>query len=489
LTLADLVELQAAAAPDQAAIEHPGGLLTYAALARRVAAAAQGLAGIGVVHGDRVAVLAYNHPDTLVLLLACARLGAMLMPLNWRLAAAELAWIVGDASPRAIFADAAHIAALPHIAALAGARPLEDLPLEGLALEGPALGRSPRAGHDQPLLLIYTSGTTGRPKGAVLTGQALMANAAMSRHMHAMSAADRVLTVLPLFHVGGLNIQTTPALLAGATVILHPRFDAGATLAAIAADRPTLTVLVPSTLAALVAHPGWPGADLSSLRAVTTGSTLVPPSLTRPFLARAVPVLQVYGATETGPIAIYTALGTEAPDSTGRPGPLCEAQVVDEQGREQAPGRDGEILLRGPNLFAGYWNNPAATAQALRGGWFHTGDIGCCADGLWRIHDRMSNLIVSGGENIYPAEIERVLQEHPAVLETAVLGVPDPRWQEAPVAFVVVRPGMACTEAELILHIRAELARFKTPRDIRFVAALPRNAMGKIQHALLRAAC
>ncbi len=480
MTLADLVELHAAATPDKAAIEHPGGRLTYAALAQRVADAAQGLASLGVVHGDRVAVLAYNHPDTLVLLLACARLGALLMPLNWRLAPSELAWIIADASPRVLFADAANAGAAP------GARPLAELPLGG-----PAPGRSPRAGHDQPLLLIYTSGATGRPKGAVLTGQALMANAAMSRHMHAMTAADRVLTVLPLFHVGGLNIQTTPALLTGATVVLHPRFEAGAALAAIAADRPSLTVLVPSTLAALIAHPGWPGADLSSLRAVTTGSTLVPESSIRPFVARGVPVLQVYGSTETAPIAIYTTIGAGAPPgSTGRPGPLCEAQVVDGGGAEQPPGRDGEILLRGPALFAGYWNNPAASAEALHGGWFHTGDIGRRdADGSWWVHDRKTNLIVSGGENVYPAEIERVLHDHPAVLEAAVLGVPDPRWQEAPVAFVVLRPGMACTEAELIEHVRAELARFKTPRSIRFAAALPRNAMGKVQLGELRALC
>ena len=459
----------AGAAPDKTALRWPGGQMSYAELLRAAARAAARLAGLGVGRGDRVAVLAHNHPNTLVLLLACARLGAMLAPLNWRLAAAELAWIAGDAGPRVVFADRPNAGVLP------GALPLEGLPQQ----EGGPEAESGDAGL--PLLLVYTSGTTGRPKGALLTGAALLANAAMSRDMHRLTEADHVLTVLPLFHVGGMNIQTTPALLAGATVTLHPRFDAGATLEAIAADRPTLTVLVPSTLQAVIEHPGWAAADLSSLRAVTTGSTQVPPGLTRPFRDRGVQVLEVYGATETCPVAIYTRLGEAYPSgSAGRPGPGCEARTD--------TGGTGEIMLRGPQLFAGYWNNKDATAEALGGGWYHTGDIGTQdPDGSWTVHDRKHNLIVSGGENIYPAEIERVLLEHPAVLEAAVVGVPDPRWQETPVAHVVLRPGERCTEAELIGHIRGQLARFKTPRAVRFVPSLPRNAMGKVQHAQLRA--
>ncbi|HYZ64113.1 MAG TPA: AMP-binding protein [Acetobacteraceae bacterium] len=464
--------------PEQVAIQSPSGTLSYAALTRRAGAAAAALAGMGVGRGDRVAVLALNHPETLVLLLACARLGAMLLPLNWRLAGPELEWIRADARPRVLFADDLHAGVLEGALPLGALSPgTEDVPDAGDAAD--------------PLLLVYTSGTTGRPKGAVLTGAALLANAAMSRDMHALTSADRILTVLPLFHVGGMNIQTTPALLSGASVILHPRFDPAATIASFAQDRPTLTVLVPSTLQAILEHPAWPGADLSSLRAITTGSTVVPPALTRPFVARGVPVLQVYGATETCPIAIYTRIGeTWAEDSTGRPGKLCEARVVDDGGRELPPGRDGEVLVRGPAVFSGYWNDPAATEEALRDGWFHTGDIGRVGpDGGWLVHDRKKNLIVSGGENIYPAEIERVLAEHPSVLEAAVVGAPDPRWQEVPVAYVVLRPGAACTADELKQHVRGQLARFKTPRDIRFVDRLPRNAMGKVQHALLRAAC
>ena len=476
MIFADLVERNADAVPDKAAIRFEGAALTYAGLAARAAAAARWLRvahGVGV--GDRVAVLARNHPATLVLLLACARLGAALVPINWRLAAPEVAWIVTDAGPKVLAVDAASAALAP------AGTPLLDV---DQAMNGAGPDRDPGARLSLPLLLVYTSGTTGRPKGAVLTGEALVANAALSADMHDLTHADHVLTVLPLFHVGGFNIQTTPALLAGATVTLHPRFSAAATLAAIAADRPTLTVLVPSTLQALIEDPAWPGADLSSLRAVTTGSTVVPPHLTAPFRARGVPVLDVYGATETAPIAIYEPLR----GGPARPGPGCEARAVDDAGQDVPPGAPGEVLVRGPQLFSRYWRNPAATEAALRGGWFHTGDIGTRAeDGSWHVHGRRCDLIVSGGENVYPAEVERVLHEHPAVLEAAVVGRPDPRWQEVPVAFVVLRPAAhPCGADELRRHLLDQLARFKVPRDLRFVPALPRNAVGKVEHAALR---
>ena len=265
MVLADLVDLHAAATPDKAAVCQDG-VMTYSGLSARAAALARGLAGQGVRAGDRVAVLAHNHPDTLALLLACSRLGAMLAPLNWRLAAPELLWILRDAAPRILAVDAAHAGLLP--AALPG---LQVVPMDALPSDPGPAPHDAAAGHEQGLLLVYTSGTTGRPKGAVLTGQAMLANAAMSRHMHAMTADDHVLTVLPLFHVGGLNIQTVPALLTGATVTLHPRFDPGA------------------TLHALYAHPAWPGADLSSLRAappVPPPSRPPPPPRSRPAACR-----------------------------------------------------------------------------------------------------------------------------------------------------------------------------------------------------------
>jgi fatty-acyl-CoA synthase len=307
--------------------------------------------------------------------------------------------------------------------------------------------------------------------------------------MHGLTADDHVLTVLPLFHVGGLNIQTTPALQLGATVTIHARFAPDATLAAIAHDAPTLAVLVPATIQALIQHPRWQDTDLSRLRAITTGSTVVPQPLIDAITTRGVPVLQVYGSTETCPIAIYTRLGGDLSrgNSTGLPGLYCEARIVDEHGRDVPHGTAGEVVVRGPSVFFEYWGNAAATAEALRDGWYFTGDIGVRdADGYFVIHDRKENMIISGGENVYPAEIERVLGEHPAVAEAAVIGRPDPKWQEVPVAYVVCRQGRSVDTEALTRHVGEQLARFKIPREVVFVEDLPRNALGKVQHFRLK---
>jgi fatty-acyl-CoA synthase len=366
--------------------------------------------------------------------------------------------------------------------------PAPDMSLAALLDRGSGDGRNPNVDASSPLLLVYTSGTTGRPKGAVLRQEALLWNGVMSQHMHGLNADDHVLTVLPFFHVGGLNIQTTPALQAGATVTVHPRFAPDATLRSVMQDRPTLTVLVPATIQAIIEHPDWAAADLSSLRALTTGSTQVPQHLIDPVEARGVPVLQVYGSTETCPIAVYTRLGGDLrAGSTGLPGLLCEARVVDEHGNDVPHGIPGEVVVRGPNVFFEYWGDEAATREALRDGWYFTGDIATRdADGYFFIRDRKKNMIISGGENIYPAEVERVLAAHPAIADAAVIGRPDPRWQEAPVAYVVRRPGATIEAAEIVAHVSEQLARFKVPREIVFVDDLPRNVLGKVQHFRLR---
>jgi fatty-acyl-CoA synthase len=498
MDLSDLIARNADFTPDKVALRFGGQSLSYAAFAARIVAAARALKSqLGVARGDRVAILAANHPDYLVLLYACARLGAMLVPLNWRLAIPEQMFILTDASVKALVVEQAFAEIVaPLAAALPEARTVgldfarENLPsLDLLIAEAGGDGRNPHTDFSSPLLIVYTSGTTGRPKGAVLRQEALLWNAVMSQHMHDLTARDHVLTVLPLFHVGGLNIQTTPALQLGASVTLHARFAPGATLDAIAADRPSLIVLVPTTIQALIEHPGWPETDVSSLRAVTTGSTQVPQPLIDAVTARGVPVLQVYGSTETSPIAVYTRLGGDLgrPGSTGLPGLACEARIVDNSGREVPHGERGEVTVRGPNVLFEYWGNAAATAEALREGWFHTGDIGTRdADGYFYIHDRKNNVIISGAENIYPAEIERVLAHHPAVAEVAVVGRPDPRWQEVPVAYVVRRAGVAADAEALKRHVNEHLARFKVPREVIFVDSLPKNALGKVQHFRLR---
>jgi fatty-acyl-CoA synthase len=497
MDLSDLIARNAAFTPDKVALRYADRSLTYAQLARRIADAARALKSVlGVGRGDRVAILATNHPDYLVLLYACARLGALLVPLNWRLAVPEQLFILADASVKALLlqdAFAALAAPLrekhPDVRILRLADETPGDTFDDLLARGRGDERNPHVDAKSPLLLVYTSGTTGRPKGAVLRQEALLWNAVMSQHMHDLTANDRVLTVLPLFHVGGLNIQTTPALQLGASVTLHARFDPGATLAAIAAERPTLLVLVPATIQALIEHPRFATTDLSSLRAVTTGSTQVPQALIDVLNRRGVPVLQVYGSTETSPIAVYTRVGGDLSrgGSTGLPGLCCEARIVDEGGAEVPHGMPGEVVVRGPNIFFEYWGNQVATTEALREGWYFSGDIATRdAEGYFTIVDRKKNLIISGGENIYPAEVERVLLEHPDVAEAAVIGRPDPRWQEVPVAYVVRKARSSVSGEEVAAHVAGELARFKVPREVVFVDALPRNALGKVQHFLLR---
>src|SRR5260370_21398914 len=294
--------------------------------------------------------------------------------------------------------------------------------------------------------------------------------------MHGLISYDHVLTVLPFFHVGGLNIQTTPAVEEGGRGTVHPRFRPDAALTAIERDRPTLTVLVPATIQALTDHPDWNSTDLSSLKAISTGSTVVPPHLIDRLVGRGVAVLQVYGSTETCPVAIYTRLGGDLSrvGSTGLPGLCCEAAVIDDSGIELPPGAVGEIAVRGPNVFYEYWGNEEATREALHDGWYRTGDIGRRdAEGYFWVHDRKKNLIISGAETIYPAEIERVLLEHPDVVECGVSGRVYPKLDEGPVAYLIRRAGCVVEAEDLKVHCVTPLARLKMPSDIIYVDALP----------------
>jgi fatty-acyl-CoA synthase len=498
MDLSDLIERNAAFTPDKPAIVFEGEILTYAAFAARIEQTAQALRGeCGISRGDRVAILSLNRPDYLVLLYACARLGAMLVPLNWRLAVAEQLFILSDAGAKVLLLEQAFAEILPALKKDlpgTGVIGLDFAPPHGSAFEAMLSqargdGRNPHIDLSCPLLIVYTSGTTGRPKGAVLRQEALLWNGVMSQHMHGLTSDDHVLTVLPFFHVGGLNIQTTPALHFGATVTIHRRFTTDAALAAFAQERPTLTVLVPATIQAVTEHPDWATTDLSSLKAVSTGSTVVPPHLIERLVARGVPVLQVYGSTETCPVAVYTRLGGDLSraGSTGLPGLCCEATVIDDAGAELPPDTPGEIAVRGPNVFFEYWGNAEATREALHDGWYRTGDIGRRdADGYFWVHDRKKNLIISGGENIYPAEVERVLLEHSDVVECGVIGRSDPRWDEVPVAYVIRRTGCLVEAEELKAHVLTQLARFKVPREFVFVDDLPRTALGKVQHFMLR---
>ncbi|MCF3934302.1 AMP-binding protein [Acuticoccus sp. M5D2P5] len=479
------IERHAVFDPGKIAIRFEGEATTYAGFAARVRAIAEAFAASGVAAGDRIAVLAENHPDTLAILYAAARLGAIMAPLNWRLADDELAYTLADAAPRILAYGPGYRERAEALAARSAGLALRAMGRGGDLVSAPD-GAPPRRGHPgAECLLVYTSGTTGRPKGALISQGALRGNAVQSHHMHQMTAADHILTVLPMFHVGGLNIQTTPALMAGATVTIHPRFDPEATLRAIVEDRPTLTLLVPTTMQALLALPGFAAADLSALRALSTGSTIVPEALIEAFEARGLPVLSVYGATETCPIAAYDRLGLpRRVGGTGQAGLFSDIAIFDDAGKVLPTGGHGEIGVKGA-IFSGYLDNPAATREAFRDGYVMTGDIGSlAADGTLTVHDRKKNMIVSGGENIYPAEIERVLSAHPAVAECAVVGWPDPRWQETPVAYV--RLAAPATPEALVAHMKGLLASFKVARDVRIVDDFPRTALGKIRHDVLR---
>ncbi|MEZ5824131.1 MAG: AMP-binding protein [Geminicoccaceae bacterium] len=441
----------------------------------------------GVSRGDRVAFLGFNHPDMLALLFACARLGAMLVPLNWRLAERELAFVLADSGARVLmhtdgYAEMAAALARPGLA-------VDALAAIGAEEGGASLDDSnPHVDLTCPLLLVYTSGTTGRPKGAVLRQDTIFWNALNSRHMHDLCARDRVLTVLPMFHVGGLNIQTLPALYVGGSVILHDRFDADAAFDAMERLQPTLTVQVPATMQALIGHARWAGADLSCFRMIACGSSVIPERLLAAFIERGIPPVQVYGSTETGPVAVYQTPddAMRKPGSAGKAALHCEMRIVDEQGRDVAKGAAGEVWLRGGNVMWEYWRHEEATREALVEGWFRTGDIGRLdEEGDLRIVDRAKDLVISGGENIYPAEIELVLQESPFIREAAVVGRVDPRWGEVPVAFIVAEKDGLGEEA-VRDHLRASLASFKHPKEIYFIDSMPRNVMGKLQKFLLR---
>ncbi len=492
MNLSQWIEHWADFQPDKTAIRFEGKDISYAALyerIRRVAALLRN--GLAVERGDRVAFLGLNSQDMLVLMFACARLGAILVPMNWRLAPPELLYMLKNAGAKILFCEAEFAQGIEPVAdELTGCRIVAmDGEFDSLVENAEQDAFDADAGPDDPVLIVYTSGTTGRPKGAVLTQNALTFNAVSSISMHDMTSRDVIFTNLPLFHVVGLNIQTTPALHAGATVVLHCRFDPGATVRVINEEKPTLMILVPAMMAAILQHPGWEDTDLSRLRAITTGSTSVPLSLIDAYLDRGVPVIQVYGATETAPIAIHQRIpdAWSTKGSTGRAALHCETKIVDAAGKTLGAYEKGEITVRGTNIMAEYWNDPDATAEVLEDGWFRTGDIGHIdGDGLYYVDDRVKDVIVSGSENIYPAELEMVLDRCAAIAEAAVVGRADSKWGEVPVAIVVRRGGADLTREDVLALFDGELARFKHPQDVIFTDTLPRNVMGKVLKFELR---
>ena len=465
----------------------------YAALWRRIERVGGHLRETWrIAPGERVACLGLNDELQLALLFACARAGAIFLPLNFRLAVPELAAIVRHAGVRVLWFDAAHRDTARQIRdtleqnAAAGPPPA-IASIEGLiAVPSAKPVVYPEVAADAPVLLAYTSGTTGEPKGALHTQAGLLANAQASWWAHEMSADDHVLCALPMFHVGGLCIQTLPALLLGASVTLHPRFDPAAWLADVARHRPTLSLMVPATMRAVLLHPLWRTTDLSSLRGVMAGSSVVPMSAIDAFHARGIPLGQVYGATETGPVSMALRFGDAKahPGAVGRACPGVEVRLIDAAGREVPHGEVGEILVRAPNVMREYWRAPAHAA--FEGGWFHSGDLARLrADGCFEVVGRSKDMIISGGENIYPAEIENALADCPGVVEAAVVGVPDERWGEVPVAVIVPASSARATQQTVLDFLGTRIARFKLPRRVVVRDGLPKSALGKVQKQIL----
>jgi fatty-acyl-CoA synthase len=474
-----------------------GRRFTYREADARVARLAGFLKHIhGIGRGDRVAVLSPNSTDFFDLQFACARLGAIFLPLNWRLAVPELAFILGDATPGLLIYDREFA---DTVAQLAVAAKLElDTGAPTSAFERGIAAATPLAvpetmTHDDVWTVMYTSGTTGRPKGALITYGMTTWNAVNLGGPARVTGGSVGLTVLPLFHTGGLNCYANVILHAGGTVVVMRTFDPGAALALIGDARLGLTHFfgVPTNYLFMSQHNDFATTDFSRLKLAGVGGASPPVPLLETWGQRGVGLQQGYGMTETSP----TVLVLEAEDairkagSTGVPALHTEVRIVDAEGRDVAPGEVGELWVKGPNVTPGYWNRPDATAESITDGWLHTGDATRMdADGFYYIVDRWKDMYISGGENVYPAEVESALYRLPAVAEAAVIGVPDPRWGEAGLALVVVKPGLRLEEGEVIGHCLRELAKYKVPKAVRFVPELPHNATGKILKRELRLA-
>jgi fatty-acyl-CoA synthase len=507
-TLGQWLRDRARTTPDRVAIEFPAGDLRigYAELDDRSDRLAAGLTARGLRRGDRIATLTGNRPEHVEVLFACAKAGLVLTPLNPRLTAAELAYQLDDAEPALLLAGAEQAGAAGEAGRLArAAPPVELLTRAGLdalsagggadtlsAGGGRAAGTAPEAVRDgDGLLLIYTSGTTGRPKGAILThANCFWTNLSFDLGC-GLHADDVVLQVLPQFHVGGWNVQPLLAWWKGATVVLMTAFDAGAALRLIEERGVTTMMGVPATYLFMAEHPGFATADLGSLRQVVVGGAPMPEPLLEVWLSRGVRIVQGYGLTEAAPnvLCLPPEYAADRVGWAGRPYPHVDVALRDAASGAllDGPGR-GELLVRGPNVFAGYWRDPRAGAEAVPDGWLRTGDVAeRDAEGFYRIRDRVKDMYVSGGENVYPAEVESVLHAHPGIADAAVIGVPDGRWGEVGCAFVVPRPGARVEAEELVAHCRERLASFKVPRHVRTVERLPRSAVDKVLKTELRA--
>ena len=492
----DWLQRHAERTPEKLALvdAHTGEHWTYAAFnerANRLASFFKDTLGLAV--GDRVSILAQNSADYYVALFACGKMGAILNTLNWRLAVPELEYILSDCRPKALIYETDFTAQVEALRPLDGCQHFirmdADAP-EGEWTYQAALDAGDPAGVPLPVLtyndtwaILYTSGTTGRPKGAQVTYGNFFYNAVSMGQAIGLSSADINLNVLPTFHAGGLGLYAGPIFHTGGTLIVMRAFDPERLLQLIETWRVTVLLLVPSIYLVLAQQGILSRYDLSSIRSWASGGSSLPPAVVEKYAEIGILIQQGFGMTETGPTVFIIDEGhvLSKKGSVGKPVLHTDVRIVDTAGNVLGPNQVGELCIKGGNVTTGYWNRPEATAEALVDGWLHSGDAAMYdEDGYYYIVDRVKDMFISGGENVYPAEVENVIYQLPGVVEAAVIGIPHPKWQEVGRAIVVVKEGEILTEEAVIAFCQDKLARYKIPKSVVFTDRLPRNAAGKV---------
>ncbi len=491
--------------PRKTAIIFDGNRISYLDLHRKINRTCCWLQSLGIEKGDRVAVMLGNCPEFLELFLACSKLGAIFVPVNFRLAAPELDYTLGHSRPR-LFVFGNEYAETVLGLNLNSSRPLMllaaipqcsfsaevlDYQTESDVCEGQnpflTVSMAP-ATPEEPQVIMYTSGTTGHAKGAVLSHRKTFFNCLNADIFFKLHSDDVMLIVLPLFHSGGLFIQASPVIYKGATMILHKSFDPHRTYRDIRKYQVTKFLGVPTVYKSLVKAETEHKTALSSLRVCAIGGEKLTPELMAQFKDAGFSLRQIMGQTETS-ILLWAHEKDVArkPGSVGKPVFHAEVRIVDRQGRPCNSDQVGEIVVRGSIMMTEYWQDPVKTEETIRGGWLHTGDLARMdQEGYFYLIDRAKDMFISGGENVYPAEIERVLRKHPAVEDIAVVGVPDESWGEAGCAFVIAKPGAALKSEELIGFCDGQLARYKWPKKILIAEDFPRTALGKVRKTVLK---
>jgi acyl-CoA synthetase (AMP-forming)/AMP-acid ligase II len=509
--IGDLSRVNARRYPQKIALAHGERTLTYQALDSQSNRLAHALAALGVSAGERVALLAYNCLEFAIITQGVAKAGAILVPMNFRLAADELKIVLRDAQPRVIVSAPAFVASLRPVLAEMGAAAPQLVLIDGGAADARAADAASsmaalmaRESEAAPLLevdpagpcvIMYTSGTTGNPKGVLVSHEAYFRMYAATSIDTGLSHDDVFLMAVPMFHAAGMNMMLHQALFLGASGVIHSGpFDAEAIFGLIDAHRISMAVLIPTIIGIMARHPRRAVYDLSSLRRAFYGSMPMPPAILQAALEAfpATAFNQLYGSTESGMLLVLPWTDHAShPNATGREALLSEVRVVDAAGRDVQIGEIGEVLGARSSGMLGYWRNPAATAETIVDGWIHTGDLARReSDGFYTVVGRIKEMIISGGENIYPVEVERVLSLHPAVREVAVFGMPDELYGENVCAAVVLNAPTAGAEGldaeDLDAYCKSRLAAYKRPRRYEFLAALPRNASDKVQKNELR---